>query len=89
VKTGLIVVVAGLALAGCETTTTGGAGAVEGRPVSAANVPAPVQAEMTRRGLPLDLLIEGNDGCWGLEVEVTTPRTGVALKDATGKQICA
>jgi hypothetical protein len=88
VKTGLVLV-AVLALAGCETTTTGGGGPVEGKPVSAANVPAPVKAEMERRGLPLDLLIEDSNGCWGLEVEVTTPRSGVQLKGPDGNQICA
>ena len=86
-KTGLLIVAAALALTGCETTT--GGGSVTAKPVSASKVPAPVQAEMSRRGLPLDLLIEGTDGCWGIEVEVTQPRTGVPLKGQDGKQICA
>jgi hypothetical protein len=86
VKTGLILVVAGLMLAGCETTTTGGS--VAATPVSTGKVPTTVQAEMARRGLPLDLLIEGSDGCWGVEIEVQTPRTGVPLKGQDGKQIC-
>jgi hypothetical protein len=84
VKTGLVLV-AVLALAGCETTT---GGTTDSPDRTIANISPEAQAAMEARGLPLSTLFRGENGCYAIEVEVTNPRSGAALKRVDGTPIC-
>lgn len=87
-KTGLVIVVAALALTGCETTTTTADGTVTTSAPVIANISDEAKTVMEARGLPLSALFRGDKGCYAIEVEVTNPRSGVPLKRADGSQIC-
>jgi len=63
--------------------------ACEARPADAplANVSARA-LEALPSAIPQALLIRNAEGCYGVEIEKTTPRTGVPLVDRDGNQVC-
>ncbi|WP_226782680.1 hypothetical protein [Oceaniglobus trochenteri] len=71
----------GLALAGCVETgpAVGPQGLRDVSPAALAALPP---------GIDQSFLIRDSNGCYGLAVEKTEPQRGVALLDASGKQVC-
>ncbi len=79
----LMIVAFAAAPGACEMADTGDAAA----PTGLSNI-APAALAALPQGIDSSFLIRDNNGCYGLAVERTEPQTGVALLDATGKQVC-
>ncbi|WP_102107132.1 hypothetical protein [Oceaniglobus roseus] len=50
--------------------------------------PSPAAIAALPPGVDKSFLIKDANGCYGIGIEQSEPQTGVALLDATGKQVC-